>query len=306
MSSIQDRIQGVCLGDSLGLPAERSKAIFNGRLEEVVRFSRFQGKKVYPPGTLSDDSLMTLSLAEAITECGEYDTTSVIEKYLFFANKCPFLGKNTRELFKGVKTVSGYHHRFSTKFSSEEIKLSTQGNGCLMRCSPLIIFSSDVWRDDCYLTNPNETSYLSVKEYCEMMKSILLSGEVEINPSPPELIKNCFDMDERDLHVNKGWVCTALWCVVWCFRNYSTEEDFFTKSMDYLIRGKNYTDTDTNAAIAGGAVGCFVGYARLLLEQEENVKILFKTNVFLEEKLRYCSEKLAEIYLQKERDTHPL
>lgn len=59
MSSIQDRIQGmllgVCLGDSLGLPAERSKAIFNGKLE-VVRFSRFQGKKVYPPGTLSDHS----------------------------------------------------------------------------------------------------------------------------------------------------------------------------------------------------------------------------------------------------------
>lgn len=300
MTSIQDRLRGmllgVCLGDSLGLPAEKSKAIFNGKLEEVMRFNRFQGKRVYPPGTLSDDSLMTLSLAEAITEQGEYNTTSVIEKYLLFANKCPFLGKNTRELFKGVKTVNGYHHRFSNKFSSEEIKLSTQGNGCLMRCSPLVIFSSDTQLTDCYLTNPNETSYLCVKEYCEMMKSILTTGKTEINPSPPELIKNCFDTNVRDLHINKGWVCTALWCVMWCFRNYSTEEDFFTKSMDYLIRGKNYTDTDTNAAIVGGMIGCLRGYERLILEQEENVKILFKTNEFLEEKLRLSSEKLSEIY----------
>ena len=114
----KDRIKGMfyglALGDALGAPFEfggknRLKN-YTGLLDTpVIRFTRFQGKKTAEIGQITDDTEMTLSLANSLVRNKCYHRDDVIVSYMNWANSnCPYMGTNTRELFKGVKTINGY------------------------------------------------------------------------------------------------------------------------------------------------------------------------------------------------------
>lgn len=115
-----DKIKGMFisafLGDALGAPHEfycNRKVKYTGKLEHVpFRTSRFQGKQMLSIGQVTDDSEMTLTLLQQILD-GKYDKQKVVLSYLEWANSGLWaMGRNTRELFKGIKTFKGYTKRY--------------------------------------------------------------------------------------------------------------------------------------------------------------------------------------------------
>jgi ADP-ribosyl-[dinitrogen reductase] hydrolase len=154
-----DRIQGMFigafLGDALGAPHEfkvNANVPYTGFLEhQPFHISKYQGIRKLAVGQCTDDIEMTLTLLRAIIRDRDYVRENVLKDYLTWANSGGWmLGKNTRALFKGIKTIKGYNNRIVKNNTS-------QSNGAMMRCSPLALLSTnDCIIEDCYLTNPNK------------------------------------------------------------------------------------------------------------------------------------------------------
>ena len=95
---------------------------------------------------------MALSLFNSVLNYGDnYDKKNACIEYMRMCNgyilktdkkekHSTFLGKNTKALFYGVRTLGGYKKRYDKRFKTEDDKMKIQANGCLMRCYPLAIF----------------------------------------------------------------------------------------------------------------------------------------------------------------------
>ena len=132
---IKGILLGVALGDALGAPHEfhYQKNEYTGELiYEVKLFNRFHGESIFPIGSVTDDTQMTLTLANQIIKDKGYNRDNIILAYEKWAATGKMMGKNTRALFKGVKTVKGYQNRYDKIFSAP-ITEWTQSNGSLNR-----------------------------------------------------------------------------------------------------------------------------------------------------------------------------
>jgi len=304
-----DRIKGMlighALGDALGAPHEfrlKDPPKYTGFLEYPIRrFNRYLNKceEYGPIGSATDDTEMAHSLfAHLSTNNWKIDVESLVLRYLAFANHSRFLGRNTRELFKGVTTYAGYVRRFKKRFSDPEIAKSAQSNGALMRCAPLALCPN--WhrqmRIDCNLTNPSTVARNTEQIYLAILGAILTGQTADSvlkwltsllqknkgNKSPVlEAVFEALGMSgggmKRDLIANKGWCCHALYCVVLALKSHW---DYPTAMREVITMGG---DTDTNACIVGAVIGALYGYTALCSDSttKKNLNILMKVNLDL-------------------------
>lgn len=284
---IMDRIQGMifghALGDALGAPHEfrYQKKNYNGQLiHPIVIQNQWQGVKTSAIGQITDDTEMSLCLWNVILDCQSYDIETALEYYLEWANTKGTwaMGKNTRSLFKGVKTIGGYKKRYEKICAPSNV---SQSNGSLMRCYPLAILALMKldWKqaivEDCNLTNPNPMNRLVEKLYIGMI-IMALKGKTkdQINKKLYKLV----DKQEQELknilmpiillpdisakkwistYSAKGWCVTAFSAAVWGLFGF----DSYKTAIDAIVtRGG---DADTNAAIAGALLGAFYGLKKL-------------------------------------------
>ena len=142
---IKGMLIGLSLGDALGAPHEfkYQKDEYTGELIYQLRlFNRFHGETLFYVGSVTDDTEMTLTLANQIIKDKDYNRNNVILAYEEWAKNSKMLGKNTRALFKGVKTVKGYEGRYN-KIFSVPMEEWTQSNGsfnCRKSSSEMMIF----------------------------------------------------------------------------------------------------------------------------------------------------------------------
>jgi ADP-ribosyl-[dinitrogen reductase] hydrolase len=302
-----DKLKGVMyavmLGDAGGVMHEfknQTKQPFQPLLENykesTVTF-KFTQKKLFP-GQASDDTEMTVALFRALKDNDwKYDKEKVLRNYLDWANKSSYLGKNTRALMKGVKTIRGYTNRFN-KLSEEE-KVDMQSNGSLMRASPLAFLANyESVAEDCSLTNPNKVNITCGMLYITILKTCIVGCEKKIIRGLLEgELDNLYsdDLDDDDTHTyegvrsmlrailnedesnedekkfsaytvsKKGWVCTSFYVAVKAFLKFNKFED----AIKWIVDGHPGSDTDTNAAICGGLFGAHLGYKKLM-ESEVN------------------------------------
>lgn len=271
------------LGDALGAPHEfiYQKKNYSGKLEhDVIMKSRWQPDVIMSPGVVTDDTQMAFALMRSISEKGKFDRDDVIKAYMGWANSgVKSLGRNTRALFKGVKTIKGYENRYKKIFApGEEV---TQSNGSLMRAYPLIFTKNP--RLDTELTNPNPVNVLCTEVYIRILKDAFNNASKKdtinwlMNVKDIEIVKTAIKeaVEKKDRNVDgksKGWVLHALYITIYGYLHFNN----FTDMYDWII--KKLGDTDTNAAIAGAVKGVELGYNKLFQEQEENLEILFKIN----------------------------
>ena len=130
---------GLTVGDALGAPVEfgyNSKDI--QRLGE--RIEHFSDSLLGPAGTWTDDTSMTLCLADSLIEKGEYDSIDVMAKYcnwMVNGYRTPD-GKPAADV--GIQTSRALMDFERTgKTPAEET--DSIGNGCLMRLAPVVIFN---------------------------------------------------------------------------------------------------------------------------------------------------------------------
>jgi len=276
MNKIKGMLIGAFLGDALGTPFERhSKIKYTGDLTTTKLYhkDRFGHETTLDYGQCSDDSEMTIILFNHIKKHNNtIDKDSLILDYIEWANhKTSFaLGKNTRALFKGIKTLDGYKKRYDKR------NKDCQSNGALMRCSPLVLVDQKYWSIECAITNPNKICIETNMIYLNLLKNALNGIKPNINTidrthlSEPliEMFKQLDDNMVRDITKQKGWCVHGLYCALHAFNHYTS----FGDAMKWIIESGG--DTDTNATITGALYGAYYGYDELYKQQKKNIDCL--------------------------------
>jgi len=308
VDKLKGMLVGVALGDALGLPHEQRYAtpIYTGKLQyETKVFNRFRGETIYPIGSVSDDTEMTLALARQIGRDQGYNEHNVILAYQQFASNCPMLGNNTRELFKGISTVKGYQKRYQKKFGSTVTSESwTQSNGSLMRCSPLVVFKEyQELLCDTALTNPHPVNLECGLIYLSLLKQLINDSSL---PPLETILSKCKQPDVQQVIADvknkiirdvkqkelKGWVCTTLYCALYSI--YYFEQ--FELALEFVITQKG--DTDTNASVTAALFGAKHGFEQLAKEQQDNIDRVIQINHSLAD-LDLISNNLYNVYLKQ-------
>jgi ADP-ribosylglycohydrolase len=309
MDAARGALYGLAMGDALGAPHEFTrwnKHEYDGTLRHRAKvFYRFQNRELwYAVGQTTDDTEMTMALLGALVKGrGEYRRDLAVEAYLAWANSGNIgMGKNTRALFKKGKTVNSYEKAYAELYGTEEQRQKSQSNGCLMRCSPLAIMlcidhetRMKAAERDCRLTNPSDVAvdacrtyvtllaYLiheertpgdSIREFASAAIAHALQSEAK-TPEVKQTVKDATTPDhQRDLSVNKGHVLHGLYATVRCLAAHwldvHTPYTIHPRAMAWCIELHPNSDTDTNAAIVGAAVGALVGWE--MMEIDETTK----------------------------------
>jgi ADP-ribosylglycohydrolase len=273
-----DRVRGMFigafLGDALGAPHEfkgSGHLIYTGKLEHVtIMNTQFQGQKHLAIGQVTDDSEMSLALLRTLIQDRGYNRDHVIMAYLDWANSGGWMmGKNTRALLKGVKTIKGYQNRMA-KILALPLDERSQSNGTLMRCSPLaLIWDNNSVIEDVNLTNPHPVNLDCGLVYVSALRLALqgVGGQTIYQMiktlAQTDAVKEIFIQVEqrtpRDIKEKKGWCLHALWCTLTCIYYNLNYED----GMNWIISSQPGSDTDTNACIAGALLGAIAGFETL-------------------------------------------
>lgn len=298
IKEMSDRIAGwllgLALGDALGAPHEfrNSKAKYTGKLEFPFTVpSRWQGTRTAVVGMTTDDTEMSLVLAEHIIFNNGHSAGAMAMDYMKWAGTSHTMGKNTRALFHGVKTLKGYQNHFAKQFPTDVERQAAQSNGALMRCGALaLVYDNHAVAADCMLSNPS-----NVALDCNFVYTTLLRLTVEAQDTgqidwyktvylraasiaqTDELKATLLSAEKgepRDFVTNKGWCLHGMYAAVYCLLRYNN----FGEAMAWVITQRG--DTDTNASIAAGILGAKLGANRMLAEPQtaSNANILFNVD----------------------------
>ncbi|PRB03090.1 hypothetical protein CQ046_11105 [Chryseobacterium sp. MYb7] len=284
-NKVKAGIMGVCIGDALGVPVEFKKRedLKRSPVTKMLEYMSWN----QPKGTWSDDSSLTLCLAEEITK--GYDLEKIGQSFVkwnkyghWTAHGRLFdIGGTTRHAL--ARLIKGESAKFSGNIFEED-----NGNGSLMRILPIAF----------YLENENDVQklYLTVKEVSAIthghFRSVfacfiyvifaiqLLKGKSKreayaytqkialdyaekqgFNPIEIELfgriLKNDISQYPEDEIKSGGYVLHSLEASLWCFLNSESYSEAVLKAVNL---GE---DTDTTGAITGGIAGIYYGYENI-------------------------------------------
>lgn len=302
-------IMGVCIGDALGVPVEFKKR------EDLKRFPVTKMLEYMswnqPKGTWSDDSSLTLCLAEELIK--GYDLEKIGQSFVkwnkyghWTAHGRLFdIGGTTRHSL--ARLIKGESARFSGNIFEED-----NGNGSLMRILPLAFYlkkEDDIQKlylmvkEVSAITHGHFRSVFACfiyvifaiqllkgknkKEAYEQTQNVTLkyAEEQGFNPKEIELFNRILKHDisgyAEDEIKSGGYVLHSLEASLWCFLNSESYTEAVLKAVNL---GE---DTDTIGAITGGIAGIYYGYENI--PEEWIVELVRKDDI----------EKLCEKLHQK-------
>lgn len=294
IDKIKGSFIGLSLGDALGAPHEfrYQKDIYTGELIYKARlFNRFTGERFLTVGQVTDDTEMMLALLRSLLRNTRFVKEDVILSYLRWANSgTPMMGRNTRKLFKGIKTIKGYKNRWRKEFK-ENSSSWTQSNGSLMRCLPLALLNDDTpVIYETRLSNPHPINiscnllYITAVRWLwkGVKKDVAIQGLLQIpkdrkyywNSDVKQVLLQAYLNKKMDVTgKTKGWVLNAFYCAFYALANTNS----YKEGIDKVIHMGG--DTDTNAAIAGGLLGSYYGYSEMIKDPTTNKNIQILLNV---------------------------
>ena len=279
----KDILLGTAIGDALGLPVQflDREVIAKNPVTTMVGYGQFD----VPAGTWSDDSSLSLCLAESL--CNGYDLKDIANnfiKWMFEGYWTPFnkafdIGKTT--YFAIVNLRSGTSPHLAGMDRERD-----NGNGSLMRILPLVPYILNMKEEDRFriieevssLTHRHPRSILacislcefaiqymnlqSVEEAYQAMQQIilqLLKKEMFIEEDIPfkRLVGLSYEefkaIELKDIR-STGYVIDTLEASLWCIFNTTNYKDAVLKAVNLG------DDTDTVGAITGGLAGIIYGY----------------------------------------------
>ena len=302
---------GVCVGDALGVPVEfvsRDKLRLNP-IKDMVGY----GTHNQPPGTWSDDSSLTLCLAESLCKgFNIHDIANKFIKWLYEGYWTPYgetfdIGNTTYIAISRLKSgVNPLDAGPKDEFSN--------GNGSLMRILPLSFYLEKMKKEEQFeithkvsrITHGHLRSQMACGIYIQIAINLLKEDPPEIaykkakeisldyysrEPYVYELkhFDRILKSDIRKLSINSikstGYVIDTLEASLWSFLNSKTFKDAVLTAVN--LGG----DTDTIGAVTGGLAGIYYGYSAI---PKDWVKKIAKVDEIME-----LSERLFKaIYMQ--------
>lgn len=290
-------IFGVCVGDALGVPVE-FKSRETLKKFPVVKMQEF-GSWNQPKGTWSDDSSLTLCLAEELTK--GYNLEKIGESFVKWVKYGHWtahgrlfdIGGTTRHSI--ARLIKGESARFSGNIFEED-----NGNGSLMRTLPLAFYLKQEENIDILYQTVKEISSITHGHFrsvfacfiyvifaIELIKGkdkreaykytqelVLKFADIQgFNPKEIQLferiLKNDISKYDEDTMSSGGYVLHSLEASLWCFLNSETYSESVLKAVNL---GE---DTDTTGAITGGIAGIYYGFENI---PEEWVSELVRKN----------------------------
>jgi ADP-ribosylglycohydrolase len=281
---------GLALGDALGAPYEAVSAdkITYATSDPISRPLSLHNQKYHKDrfnhithldkGQITDDTEMAICIINSLAN----GTDRVLE-YLEWANSenSHGMGKNTRQLFKGIKTKRGYENRYAS------INTENQSNGALMRCAVLSITRDPViYEADCRITNPHQVCINTNLIYLKLIEG-LIDNDVDAYDKAikyatalsPELV-DVINLPAIYPKINKGHCIHGLHLAFKAI----AENWNITQAMTQVLAMAG--DTDTNMAIVGAVVGAKYGFTALYELQKANIDILLSCDTIGGNKLR--------------------
>ena len=300
---IKEALLGVAVGDALGVPVE---FVSRGtRRDDPVTGMREKGTHNQPAGTWSDDTSLTLCLAEML--CKPY-SLKTLAGYFINWKEYAFYTAGGYVFDIGIATSLAIQNMATgaePKSAGGKEEFSN-GNGSLMRILPLVFYIKDkpiaerfsITRDVSSLTHGHIRSVIACFIYLEYAR-LLISGRdkvaayEEMRASVAEfLAKNeeCPEDEVNKFHrilelkvgnfdvaplrnanideiYSTGYVVDTLEASLWCLLQTSTYKDAGLRAVNLG------DDTDTTGAVTGGLAGLLYGNAAV---PEEWLQVLAK------------------------------
>lgn len=309
----KDILLGIAIGDALGVPYEfQSRQDRNA--DPAMDMVGNKGFHYQPIGTWSDDTSMSLCLAEALL--GEsFSLYDVANNFIQWYENGYWTANG--ELFDIGNSTRNAIMRLEQGIIPERAGddgLQQNGNGSLMRILPLLLKIKDYpvygrweWTSKVSgITHRHPISVFSCFFVLEFAKALIeisdkwkaygltqnnikhymnvLSLDVDMHYFERILDSNIHELPESEIN-SSGFVVDTLESSIWCLLNTENYKEA-------VLRAVNLgDDTDTTAAVAGGLAGIIYGYETIPKEWLANLK---RKNDILE-----LAEKLDDIYTRK-------
>lgn len=277
LDNIKAMILGLATGDALGVPYEfLSRSTLESNLPTGMKG---YGTYMLPAGTWSDDTTMTLCLMKSLCSGLNYeDLAAKFKAWILHGYMTPYgtpfdIGNTTLQSI----------HRYNKGAAACEaggLEETDNGNGSLMRVSPLVFFLSHHTPEErrqivfnvSSVTHGHVRSQIACWFYVEMMIQVLegkskqeaidhassvIQAWTSLN-APEETIhfsrctSNIEQLDKSDIK-SYGYVIDTLEAVLWSFL---TTDSYSAAVLQAVSLGE---DTDTIGAITGSVAGLFYG-----------------------------------------------
>ena len=253
------------------------------------------------PGQFTDDGEMTMALLGAIDKGkGAYRQELAAHAYCEWEQSNPFdIGLATRAALRVPKAAMKNPKSLAKLVSSQAVthNSASKANGCMMRATPLGIAATgcnieetiEMVTSDVVLTHPNKDCIDSTVAYVLALRHLILydgDGEGAI-----EVANTYLSSNNRAV---LGWLDQAMeGNIDSATKQIGFVKHGFTLAFHFLAYEYNYKesitrtllmsgDTDTNACIVGGLIGCKHGFMSIPLKSRKRVfDHLSNSNVFL-------------------------
>ncbi len=251
---------GLALGDALGATTEFMTPAEIKSLYKVHNKMRGGGWLGVKPGQVTDDTEMSLAIAQAIDTAGSWDLQGIAENFLAWMRSKPIdIGSTVR------KGIVSYRRKGTLEMPVNDWDA---GNGALMRMVPVIIFSlgDEQFFQQCsieqaHLTHNHPLSDAACLCVGAMVQAALLGADrFELHAMARQLVDEYPNFQFTKYRGQaSGYVVDTVQTVFHYF--------FTTASFEECLTGvvNQGGDADTTGAIAGMLAGAFYGFKSLPL-----------------------------------------
>ena len=287
MRQVRDGVLGVIIGDMLGVPVEfyRREALD----KDPVTGLRAGGSHAQPLGAWSDDSALTLCLAESLTQ--GFKLSVIAQSFVDWKLKQKWtshgvvfdIGKQTFMALNNLQKILESGDFEALKHLGSESGERTNGNGSLMRTLPLYYHIQKegveqsfekIWQVSA-LTHPHVRSALACTIYLMMLDELIKNETIKeayiqtqirmkafftenpVHNTEQETFSRIIEEDistlTRDEIGSGAYVIDTLEASFWSLLNTNSYAEA-------VLRAVNLgNDTDTTGAVTGGMAGVFYG-----------------------------------------------
>lgn len=256
---------GVACGDALGGTLEFTSE-FEGRKKYGYHKEIIGGGKMdLEPGEVTDDTIMTMCVAEGIIENPASPIESIGRRFVEWYNTDPKdIGITCSDAIGEFINCGNWNEAGIRVY--EYSHGMNAGNGSLMRCIPAALYYNELDKMIRITKAQSDMTHHNVKasEACILYNTLVykfLNGGKKLE-TIKEVVKGhgeyekVFLINKKDLKPS-GYVVDSLQCALWCFVNNDNVEDVICEAVNL------YGDPDTIGAIAGGLAGVYYGYSAI-------------------------------------------
>jgi ADP-ribosylglycohydrolase len=272
---ITSLLLGLAVGDALGVPVE-----FQPRGSFHVRDMRGYGTHNQPPGTWSDDTSLTLCLADSLSS--GFNLADITQNFVRWRDEGAFTARG--DVFDiGISTAKAIN-RLKSGIAPEKAGcagVNENGNGSLMRIAPLIFHIAgkpeverfQITKIVSSITHAHAWSVAACFIYLEYLRNIAcgMDKTAAYTELQSDFQGGCHYIDSATLGKfdrilqtdisalpesairSGGFVIDTLEASLWCFLTTATYRDAVLKAVNLG------NDTDTTAAVTGALAGLYYG-----------------------------------------------